>query len=176
MEKWQKLSQNYHQILPLNKSSIHIYEQSSWWSKYTEANFCIKTPPVGIQWNHFTMIRKELASFSFRVEPFLEGRQIILRDLSPSILYQSPFNNLSKMIPLSTHMECFDAKVSFGLLTLSGAVYVYIKKTCLYNVDPLKPHVYIVKLGFTGVYIIFHISAQKHRLWVCVRTASPRRF
>ena len=35
---------------------------------------------------------------------------------------------------------------------------------CLYNVDPLKPHFYKVKLGFTGVYIIFLISAQKHRL------------
>ena len=30
----------------------------------------------------------------------------------------------------------------------------------LYNFDPLKPHFYIVKLGFTGVYIIFLISAQ----------------
>ena len=47
-----------------------------------------------------------------------------------------------------------------------------ITKTCLYNFDPLKPHFYIVKLGFTGVYIIFHISAQKRRLWVPVRTAS----
>ena len=45
-----------------------------------------------------------------------------------------------------------------------------------YNIDPLKPHFYIVKLGFTGVYIIFRISAQKHRLWVLVRTASARRF
>ena len=35
-----------------------------------------------------------------------------------------------------------------------------IMKTCLYNFDPLKPHFYIVKLGFTGVYIIFLISAQ----------------
>ena len=35
-----------------------------------------------------------------------------------------------------------------------------ITKTCLYNFDPLKPHFYIVKLGFAGVYIIFHISAQ----------------
>ena len=35
-----------------------------------------------------------------------------------------------------------------------------ITKTCLYNIDPLKPHFYIVKLGFTGVYIIFLISAQ----------------
>ena len=47
-----------------------------------------------------------------------------------------------------------------------------ITKTNLYNFDPtpppppLKPHFYIVKLGFTGVYIIFLISAQKHRLWV----------
>ena len=34
-----------------------------------------------------------------------------------------------------------------------------IMKTCLYNFDPLQPHFYIVKLGFTGVYIIFLISA-----------------
>ena len=32
-------------------------------------------------------------------------------------------------------------------------------KTYLYNLDPLKPHFYIVKLGFT-VYIIFLIFAQ----------------
>ena len=36
----------------------------------------------------------------------------------------------------------------------------YITKSCLYNFDPLKPHFYIVKLGFTGVYIIFLISDQ----------------
>ena len=61
-----------------------------------------------------------------------------------------------------------------------------ITKTRLYNFNPLKPHFYVVKLGFTGVYIIFLISAQnidcgyslepprrKHRLWVLVRTASP---
>ena len=50
---------------------------------------------------------------------------------------------------------------------------VFIKKSYLYNFDPLKPHFYIVKLGFTGVYIFF-ISAQKHRSWVPVRTASSR--
>ena len=49
---------------------------------------------------------------------------------------------------------------------------VHITKTRLYSFDPLKPHFYKVKLGFTGVYIIFLISAQKHRLWVLVRTAS----
>ena len=35
-----------------------------------------------------------------------------------------------------------------------------ITKTRLYNFDPLKPHFYIVKLGFTGVYIIFLIFAR----------------
>ena len=35
-----------------------------------------------------------------------------------------------------------------------------ITKPYPYNFDPLKPHFYIVKLGFTGVYIIFLISAQ----------------
>ena len=46
-----------------------------------------------------------------------------------------------------------------------------ITKTRMYNYDPLQPHFYIVKLGSTGVYIIFLISAQRHRLWVLVRTA-----
>ena len=56
--------------------------------------------------------------------------------------------------------------------------YAFITKTYLhvYDFDPLKPHFYIVKLGFTGVYIIFLTSVQKHRLWVLVRTALLRRF
>ena len=40
------------------------------------------------------------------------------------------------------------------------ACHFRITKTYLYNFGPLKPHFYIVKLGFTGVYIIFLISAQ----------------
>ena len=39
-----------------------------------------------------------------------------------------------------------------------------ITKLYLYNFYLLKSLFYIVKLGFTGVYIIFLISAQKHRL------------
>ena len=37
-----------------------------------------------------------------------------------------------------------------------------ITKTCLYNVDSLKPHFYIVKLEFTGVYIIFFLFLLKN--------------
>ena len=41
---------------------------------------------------------------------------------------------------------------------MERAIY-NITKTRLYNIDPLKPHFYIVKLEFTRVYIIF-ISAE----------------
>ena len=37
----------------------------------------------------------------------------------------------------------------------------FITKTYLYNFDPLKAHFYIVKLGFTGVYIIFFLIYAK---------------
>ena len=42
---------------------------------------------------------------------------------------------------------------------IAGTHDLPITKTYLYNFDPLKPHFYIVKLGFTGVYIICLISA-----------------
>ena len=48
----------------------------------------------------------------------------------------------------------------------------YITKTCLYNFDPLKSHFYIVKLGFTGVYISLLISAQKNRLWAVLTSTT----
>ena len=49
-------------------------------------------------------------------------------------------------------------------------------KTHLYTSDPLKPQFYTVKLGFTGVYIIFLIYDQKHRLRELVRADLVRRF
>ena len=48
-------------------------------------------------------------------------------------------------------------------MKLTTAVQI-ITKIYLYNFDPLKPHFCTVKLGFTGIYIIVLISAQKHRL------------
>ena len=40
---------------------------------------------------------------------------------------------------------------------LQFAILFFITKTRLYNFDPLKSHFHMVKLGFTGVYIIFLI-------------------
>ena len=48
-----------------------------------------------------------------------------------------------------------------------------ITRTRLYNFDPLKPHFYIVLLGFTGVYINFLISAQNIDCWYSLEP--PRR-
>ena len=44
------------------------------------------------------------------------------------------------------------------VVIIAGLMHKFdITKTRLYNFDPLKPQFYIVKLGFTGVYIIFLI-------------------
>ena len=67
-------------------------------------------------------------------------------------------------------------KIFFMLNSTEHDSFPAITKTYLYNVDPLKPHFYIVKLGFTEVYITAFISAQKIGLWILVRTATTRRF
>ena len=55
-------------------------------------------------------------------------------------------------------MSIFEEYGAINILKIKKGYH--ITKTRLYNVDPLKPHFFIVKLGFTGVYIIFLISAQ----------------
>ena len=54
-----------------------------------------------------------------------------------------------------------------GLYTVSSRKHTYIILT------PLKPHYYIVKLGFTGVYIMFLIAAQNIDCWYSLEP--PRR-
>ena len=80
----------------------------------------------------------------------------------------SSAENFTLSAKRSSHLFIFLLSWSYHFICTAHI----ITNTCLYSFDPLKPHFYIVKLGFTGVYIIFHISAQKHRLWVLVRTAS----
>ena len=75
----------------------------------------------------------------------------------------------------ASHFNCATvSRFSDEMTSPSSVCYLHITKTCLglYNFDPLKPHFYIIKLGFTGVYVtrIFLISAQKRTLWVLVRT------
>ena len=48
----------------------------------------------------------------------------------------------------------------------------FIRKHVRAMNTPLNPTFMQPKLGYAGVYLFF-IFAQKHRLWVLVRTASP---
>ena len=91
------------------------------------------------------------------------------------LIYMLPWCFLSRFESIGLSVQEKKWKIEFQIGTNLLFFYLQvipmllsITKTRLYNFDPLKPHFYIVKLGFTGVYIIFLISAQKHRLWVLV--------
>ena len=87
-------------------------------------------------------------------------------------------SRIGKIQNLECLNNCEVSNSSSVLINFFMCFFNLITKTYLrvYNFDPLKPHFYLVKVGFTREYIIFLISAQKHRLWVLVRTASPRWF
>ena len=66
-------------------------------------------------------------------------------------------------ISLHVHPEFIRAERSWTQIhmLIQTLLFVsFITKTYLYNFDPLKPHVCIVTVGFTWVYIIFLISAK----------------
>ena len=67
------------------------------------------------------------------------GSRVIISNLR--IIRKHAYSNILKIIPPK---NAFQIK-EFWIIT----------KTRLYNIDSLKPHFYIVKLGFTGVSIIF---------------------
>ena len=80
--------------------------------------------------------------------------------------------NVFAQTGLSKQYRPISVTVEF-LLILRKWKFTTITKTRLYNFDPLKPHFYIVKLGFTGEYIIFLISAHNIDCWYSLEP--PRR-
>ena len=51
----------------------------------------------------------------------------------------------------------FVARIRYNVFLFFFCFFCFfITKTYLYNVDPLKPHFYIVKLGFTGDILYFN--------------------
>ena len=80
------------------------------------------------------------------------------------------------MVHITTHIHAHTLARTYPRhIAHPGSVGVYeeslntdmvlcITKTLLHDFDPLKHQFYIVKLGFTGVYIIFLISVKKHNL------------
>ena len=111
--------------------------------------------------------------FNYLFISFCSGRRFDLKMVFKELLYnyvwKTNLTNCDFLIIFSETEKSIGSPcyvLLYGLGILNDNVTQCITKTCLYNFDPLKPHFYIVKLGFTGVYIIFLISAQKHRLWV----------
>ena len=73
---------------------------------------------------------------------------------------ESLYFTVMKYRKTALHMHILNVYDTLYVFQVDLLVSNDIMKTHLYNFDPLKPHFYIVKLGFTGVYIIFLISAQ----------------
>ena len=80
----------------------------------------------------------------------------------------SNLNGLMLKIPVVREQLAYKDSYSSSRWPYHLTTQIYITKIRLYSFDLLKPHFYIVKLGFTWVYINFNIFAQKHRVWVLV--------
>ena len=76
------------------------------------------------------------------------------KEIFPKMVLHICFHELSELFPRDSKMSS-----NYSRRTSHPCSSHCTTKTCLYNFDPLKPHFYIVKLGLTGVYIIFLISA-----------------
>ena len=64
-------------------------------------------------------------------------------------------NTINKRSYTLKVIQCSD----LNILPFTVLQRLFITRTRLYNFDLLKPKFYILKLGFTGVYINFRISA-----------------
>ena len=56
-------------------------------------------------------------------------------------------------LPIKTFIKSTHKNHLSEVLLMSTNIFtthIFITKTYLYNADPLKPHFYIIKLGFTG--------------------------
>ena len=129
--------------------------------KYKLCNWCLCVVP------NMSCVMGTTVSFSDMSRVI--GATILCHNMSCVIDRNCLMSSMSCVMGATVYcqnMNCVWGKTALCLIT----------KTYLYNFDPLKPYIYIEKLGFTEVYSIFLISAQKHRLWVLVRNTSPRRF
>ena len=102
-------------------------------------------------------LRRLIWAFAVRVrlgDNFSFGAAVFCQRTSFNWSYKWKRINVSQKFP-------FRWIAAFWLLPraisicIASSFETIITKTCLYNFDFLKLHFYTVKLGFTGVYIIF---------------------
>ena len=102
--------------------------------------------------------RKEFSPKRRREDPFSEGKQKDLAVVSPEtvcILFKSTRRSTSAL------------QESFKSLTSRKHAYIFL--------TPQTPLLYSKTGVYRGIHYFSYICS-KHRLWVLVRTASPRRF
>ena len=75
------------------------------------------------------------------------------------ILYGQVFVGRNSIIEIGTTIQHFYG-FHYTTCTSKHAIKGFIRKTCPCKEYPLKPHFYIVKLGFAGVYLFFLFLLQ----------------
>ena len=53
-----------------------------------------------------------------------------------------------------------NAKETYKIVKWLKRLFIHIRKTCPCNIYPLKPHFYVEKLGYAGVYLFFLFLLQ----------------
>ena len=81
-------------------------------------------------------------------------------DADPGISNSNPSSTLFDQGSLSKYSSYYDTLITHQFNC--NPVIIIITKTCLHNFNLQKSHFYIVKLGFTGVYIIFFLFLIKN--------------
>ena len=96
--------------------------------------------------------------------PFWQGKYFFVNSYflscTPIPFWKGVYSKRTEFTPTGWEQILSLSSKPFQTHNFGRVASLDITKTRLYNFDPLKPHFYIVKLGFTGVYIIFLISAQ----------------
>ena len=155
-------------IKPFRKFKIFQFTKYSKENKYVDESDFDCSNIFNFTMNELQLVRVErrhLSKFD-RTNDVIQSQarsrvetELLLGDVSTNMKYRQQYRPTYYQVPLK--------KSKVGITSRKHAYII---------VTPLKPHFYIIKLGFTGVYIIFLISAEKHGLWVLVRTASSRWF
>ena len=83
---------------------------------------------------------------------------VLITNTLPVNMNMQPLGYILKRKRKSAHFTCRFSENSRMEYYHAWNHFLVITKTYLYNFEPLKPHIYIVKLGFTGVYTIFITS------------------
>ena len=91
---------------------------------------------------------------------------ILVQNIDSGYTFEPPHQSGSNEYPQSMFWKlrknCIPLQTPVLLYTIHGYVFLSddIRKTCPCSVYPLKPHVYIAKLGYAGVYLFFYVLSK----------------